>query len=251
MATHSSFLTWKIPLTEEPGRLQSTESQRVRHSWSCRHGAGHRLQWGPSLLHLCGCLACIFSDMENRAPFQQTLMLLRFPHPPSGQLTQLLGCAKSCPVQWCSGLWPTRLLCPWNFPDKNPGAGAISSSRGFSQPRDGTRVRQLSFTVSSCWLGSTYGISGCKYSPSAWEWVGSWTRMGVNAVQMEAEVWRVDMLVQQRQGTPQRPTFQKQENKELPKRVEASSTVLFSQRGRPYRSQLSITSVIVSIFYPD
>ena len=25
MATHSSILVWKIPWTEEPGRLQSTE----------------------------------------------------------------------------------------------------------------------------------------------------------------------------------------------------------------------------------
>ena len=27
MATHSSILAWKIPLTEEPGRLQSMGSQ--------------------------------------------------------------------------------------------------------------------------------------------------------------------------------------------------------------------------------
>ena len=31
MATHSSNLAWKIPWTEEPGRLQSMGSQRVRH----------------------------------------------------------------------------------------------------------------------------------------------------------------------------------------------------------------------------
>ena len=30
-ATHSSILTWKIPWTEEPGRLQSMWLQRVRH----------------------------------------------------------------------------------------------------------------------------------------------------------------------------------------------------------------------------
>ena len=29
MATHSSFLVWRIPWTEEPGRLQSIELQRV------------------------------------------------------------------------------------------------------------------------------------------------------------------------------------------------------------------------------
>ena len=31
MATHSSILAWRIPWTEEPGRLQSMESSRVRH----------------------------------------------------------------------------------------------------------------------------------------------------------------------------------------------------------------------------
>ena len=32
MATHSSILAWRIPWTEEPGRLQSPESQRVGHN---------------------------------------------------------------------------------------------------------------------------------------------------------------------------------------------------------------------------
>ena len=31
MATHSSILAWKVPWTEEPGRLQSMGLQRVRH----------------------------------------------------------------------------------------------------------------------------------------------------------------------------------------------------------------------------
>ena len=31
MATHSSILAWKIPWTEESGRLQSMRSQRVEH----------------------------------------------------------------------------------------------------------------------------------------------------------------------------------------------------------------------------
>ena len=34
MATHSSTLAWRIPRTEEPGRLQSTGLQKVRHDWS-------------------------------------------------------------------------------------------------------------------------------------------------------------------------------------------------------------------------
>ena len=31
MATHSSILAWRIPWTEEPGRLHSIGLQRVRH----------------------------------------------------------------------------------------------------------------------------------------------------------------------------------------------------------------------------
>jgi len=31
MATHSSIIAWEIPWTEEPGRLQSMGSQRVRY----------------------------------------------------------------------------------------------------------------------------------------------------------------------------------------------------------------------------
>ena len=34
MATHSSILFWKIPWTEEPGRLQTMGSERVRHGLS-------------------------------------------------------------------------------------------------------------------------------------------------------------------------------------------------------------------------
>ena len=34
MATHSSTRAWKIPWTEEPGRLRSMESLKVRHDWA-------------------------------------------------------------------------------------------------------------------------------------------------------------------------------------------------------------------------
>ena len=34
MATHSSILAWRIPWTEETGRLLSVGSQRVRHDWA-------------------------------------------------------------------------------------------------------------------------------------------------------------------------------------------------------------------------
>ena len=34
MAAHSNILAWRIPWTEEPGRLQSIGSQRVAHDSS-------------------------------------------------------------------------------------------------------------------------------------------------------------------------------------------------------------------------
>ena len=37
MATHSSILAWRIPWTEEPGGIQSMESQRVRHDLVTEH----------------------------------------------------------------------------------------------------------------------------------------------------------------------------------------------------------------------
>ena len=37
MATHSSILAWRILWTEEPGRLQTKGSQRVRHDLTTKH----------------------------------------------------------------------------------------------------------------------------------------------------------------------------------------------------------------------
>ena len=37
MATHSSILTWKIPWTEESGKLQSMGLQRVKHNYTTEH----------------------------------------------------------------------------------------------------------------------------------------------------------------------------------------------------------------------
>ena len=39
IATHSSILAWRIPRTEESGRLQSTGSQKVGHDWVTNLGS--------------------------------------------------------------------------------------------------------------------------------------------------------------------------------------------------------------------
>ena len=44
-ATHSSILAWRIPWTEEPGRLQSMGLQRVRHDWGTVTFTFHCVSW--------------------------------------------------------------------------------------------------------------------------------------------------------------------------------------------------------------
>ena len=45
MAPHSSTLAWKIPWTEEPGRLQPMGSQRVGHDWETSLSLFTFLHW--------------------------------------------------------------------------------------------------------------------------------------------------------------------------------------------------------------
>ena len=52
MTTHSSILAWKIPQTEEPGRLQSVGSQRVRHDSTQAWTHGLREYWTDFALHM-------------------------------------------------------------------------------------------------------------------------------------------------------------------------------------------------------
>ena len=58
MAPHSSILAWKIPWTEEPGRLQSMGSLRVRHgpatSLSLFTFLHWRRKWQPTPVFLPG-----------------------------------------------------------------------------------------------------------------------------------------------------------------------------------------------------
>ena len=58
MATHSSTLAWKIPWMEEPGRLQSMGSLRVRHDWATSLSLftvmHWRRKWQPTPVFLPG-----------------------------------------------------------------------------------------------------------------------------------------------------------------------------------------------------
>ena len=58
MAPHSSTLAWKIPWTEEPGRLQSMGSLRLGHDWATSLSLftfmHWRRKWQPTPLFLPG-----------------------------------------------------------------------------------------------------------------------------------------------------------------------------------------------------
>ena len=58
MAPHSSTLAWRIPRMEEPGRLQSMGSLRVRHNWATSLSLftflHWRRKWQPTSVFLPG-----------------------------------------------------------------------------------------------------------------------------------------------------------------------------------------------------
>ena len=58
LAPHSSTLAWKIPWMEEPGRLQSKGSWRVRHDWATSISLftfmHWRRKWQPTPVFLTG-----------------------------------------------------------------------------------------------------------------------------------------------------------------------------------------------------
>ena len=53
MTTHSTILAWEIPWTEEPGRLQSEESQRVRQNSMTKHSTADPDTGKFSKIHKC------------------------------------------------------------------------------------------------------------------------------------------------------------------------------------------------------
>ena len=72
MATHSGTPAWRIPWTEEPGGLQSTGSQWVRHDWAhnlitndIHYGLLHKV-----IVRLKGCMWKGSVNINTKAPEQ-------------------------------------------------------------------------------------------------------------------------------------------------------------------------------------
>ena len=71
MATHSSILAWRIPWKEEPGGLQSTGSQRVRHDWVTSLSLSFHFSQLPKPCCCC-CITSVMSDSVQPHRWQPT-----------------------------------------------------------------------------------------------------------------------------------------------------------------------------------
>ena len=145
MAPHSSTLAWKIPWTEEPGRLQSRGSLRVRHDWATSLSLftfmHWRRKWQPTPVFLpgesqerqslVGCRLWGHTESDTtEVTWQQQQQTLCDP----------MGC--SLPGSSIHGILQARIL-EWV---------AIPFSRASSQPRDGTQVSYIAGGFFIIWV---------------------------------------------------------------------------------------------------
>ena len=68
MATHSSIPAWRIPWTEEPGRLQSTGSQKVGQDWVTKHSTAQLVSgiWkSASAVTQMDLILCPFKNLKQ------------------------------------------------------------------------------------------------------------------------------------------------------------------------------------------
>ena len=124
MATQSSILAWEIPWKEEPGWLQSTGLQRVRH----RSDLAHKGEDGSSLL------IRLFCGLRWKNPCLRS----------TGEADMKSACSVSSDSLRSHGLQPPRLLFPWDFPGKNTGMGCYFLLQGiFLTQRSNPRLLSL------------------------------------------------------------------------------------------------------------
>ena len=145
MAAHSSIVAWKIPWTEEPGRLQSMESQRVRHNCA----ASLSLPFTFSPIEVVMCSKCSGNDhhsvedrqvrLRSEEPFVQAVPST---HSPPRRICLILG--SSCPRIRPSASGPTepgssgpQETVPSKGKDSTPGRdrpfpGCVTSGWGHS-----------------------------------------------------------------------------------------------------------------------
>ena len=134
MAMYYSVLAWRIPWTEAPGGLQSMGSQRIGHGWatftslyyvSCSSHSKSLLHQLTRVIH-----ANNLESSEGRKKIKS--------------IHHMLSCSVISDSLQPHGLYPTRFLCPWDFPGRILEWVAISFSNGSSWPRDRTHISCVS-----------------------------------------------------------------------------------------------------------
>ena len=137
MATHSSTLAWKIPWTEEPGRLQSMGSLKVRHEWATSLSlftfTYWRKKWQPTPVFLPGewrdggaWWAAVWWVAQSRTRLKRLSSSSRHVQKPP----------------WPSGPWEAPLTSPWcqSFCQKPPFA---DTRQLFNQPGAFSKVKKV------------------------------------------------------------------------------------------------------------
>ena len=103
MTSHSSILTWRIPWTEEPGKLESTRLQRVGQNWVTQGGGKeHKVD----LIYICWWVMVLTSPQSSKKQesFRKTSIsaLLTMPKPLTVWHEVAQSCLTLCDLVDCS-----------------------------------------------------------------------------------------------------------------------------------------------------
>ena len=117
MATHSSSLAWRIPWTQEPGRLESMGLQRAGHNWA-------------TLLHYQFSRSVVSGSLQPHGP--------QHARPPCPSPTPRVY-SNSCPLsQWCHPTISSSVIPFSSCLQSFPASGSFPMSQLFAS--DGQRI---------------------------------------------------------------------------------------------------------------
>ena len=135
MATHCSILAWEIPWTEEPGRLQSMGSQRVRHDGASKQPPQQDMETTEMSISK-------WNDKDDVVYYsvkKKYKHIVSESHSVVSNVCKIMDC--NLPGSSVHGILQARIL-EWV---------AISFSRGSSQSRDWTQISRISGRFFSSW----------------------------------------------------------------------------------------------------
>ena len=151
MVTHSSILAWKVLWTEEPGKLQSMGSQRIRHDWAHRKITVHILP-PPLFRTSLGVKGKVKSppilDLPKSHLRPPTLVWSSTHWAPPAPLTELFTCSS---------------LCLNALPPYPPSSLSITSSRCLLKAASGPQPLYLKLSISTHRHTNTTDVPSTSY----------------------------------------------------------------------------------------